>query len=63
MIGLAGSFHVVPPMMVEHAYVAPQSGAIESQVGRSVFVAGWINQPQIAEQGLRRRQADKCGMA
>jgi 2,4-dienoyl-CoA reductase-like NADH-dependent reductase (Old Yellow Enzyme family) len=62
MMGLAGSIHVVPPMSVEHGYVAPQAGAIKGQFRKSVFVAGRINQPQIAEQILTKGQADMCGM-
>jgi 2,4-dienoyl-CoA reductase-like NADH-dependent reductase (Old Yellow Enzyme family) len=62
MMGLAGSVHVVPPMAIEHGYVAPQAGAIKAQVRRSIFVAGRINQPQIAEQILEKGQADMCGM-
>lgn len=62
MMGLAGSIHVVPPMAIEHGYVAPQAGAIKTQVRKSIFVAGRINQPQIAEQILEKGQADMCGM-
>ena len=58
----SGSVHVVPPMMIDHAYVAPQAGTIKSQVRKSIFVAGRINQPQIAEQILDKGQADMCGM-
>lgn len=62
MMGLAGSVHVVPPMQIEHGYVAPQAGAIKQQVRKSVFVAGRINQPQIAERILANGQADMCAM-
>lgn len=62
MSGLGGSIHVVPPMEVSTAYVAPQSGSIRAQVGVPVFVAGRINQPQIAEQVLTAGLADMCGM-
>ena len=62
MMGLAGSVHVVPPMQYQHGYVAPQAGAIRQQVRKSVFVAGRINQPQIAEQILANGQADMCAM-
>lgn len=60
--GLAGSVHIVPPMAVEHAYVAPFAAAIKAQVTVPIFVAGRINQPQIAEQVLADGQADMCGM-
>ena len=62
MAGLGGSIHVVPPMEVAHAYVAPRAGAIRSAVRVPVFVAGRINQPQIAEAVLAAGQADMCGM-
>jgi hypothetical protein len=60
--GLAGSVHIVPPMAVETAYVAPFAAAIRARVTIPVFVAGRINQPQIAEQVLAGGQADMCGM-
>jgi 2,4-dienoyl-CoA reductase-like NADH-dependent reductase (Old Yellow Enzyme family) len=59
---LAGSVHIVPPMLVEPAYVAPYAAAIRDRVCRPVFVAGRINQPQIAERVLASGQADLCGM-
>lgn len=62
MMGLAGSVHVVPPMQMPHGYVAPQAGAIKQQVRKPVFVAGRINQPQIAEQIIASGQADMCAM-
>jgi len=62
MMGLAGSVHVVPPMFIDHAYTAPQAGAIKREVRQSVLVTGRINQPQIAEQVLANGQADLCGM-
>jgi 2,4-dienoyl-CoA reductase-like NADH-dependent reductase (Old Yellow Enzyme family) len=62
MMGLGGSIHVVPPMAMEHAYTAPKAGAIKAVVDKSVFVAGRINQPQIAEQVLADGQAHMCGM-
>ena len=62
MTGPGGSIHVVPPMGVENAYVASQAGKIRAATGLPVFVAGRINQPQIAEQVLRAGLADMCGM-
>ncbi|HEX3064444.1 MAG TPA: FAD-dependent oxidoreductase [Dongiaceae bacterium] len=62
MAGLGGSIHVVPPMEIAHAYVAPQAGSLRAAVGLPVFVAGRINQPQIAEAVLVAGQADMCGM-
>ncbi|MGI9482578.1 MAG: FAD-dependent oxidoreductase [Hyphomicrobiales bacterium] len=60
--GLAGSVHIVPPMAVENAYVAPLSAGIKSKVEVPVFVAGRINQPQLAEQVLGSGQADMIAM-
>ena len=62
MAGLSGMIHVVPPMAIETGYVAPLAAAIKARVGKPVFVAGRINQPQIAEQVLATGQADMCGM-
>ncbi len=62
MAGLGGSIHVVPPMEIAHGYVAPQAGSLRAAVGPPVFVAGRINQPQIAEAVLAAGQADMCGM-
>jgi len=60
--GLGASVHVVPPMAVEVGYTAPLAAAIKATVSKPVFVAGRINQPQIAEQVLSSGQADMCGM-
>jgi 2,4-dienoyl-CoA reductase-like NADH-dependent reductase (Old Yellow Enzyme family) len=62
MSGLGGSVHVVPPMGIDHAYVAPKAARLRQATGLPVFVAGRINQPQIAEQVLTAGQADMCGM-
>ena len=59
---LGGAIHIVPPMVVETGYVAPYAAAVKSRVTKPVFVAGRINQPQIAEQVLVSGQADVCGM-
>ncbi len=60
--GLAGSIHIVPAMSFETGYTAPLAAAVRAQVDIPVFVAGRINQPQIAEQILASGQADMCGM-
>ncbi|MGD9885121.1 MAG: FAD-dependent oxidoreductase [Reyranella sp.] len=62
MQGLGGSVHVVPPMELAHAYVAPKAGTLRAAVGLPVLVAGRINQPQIAEAVLAAGQVDMCGM-
>ncbi len=60
--GLAGSVHIVPPMAIETAYTAPLASTIRAQMDIPIFVAGRINQPQIAEEVLASGQADMCGM-
>ena len=59
---LAGAVHIVPPMVIENAYVAPFAAAVKAVVSKPVFVAGRINQPQEAEKVLASGQADLCGM-
>jgi 2,4-dienoyl-CoA reductase-like NADH-dependent reductase (Old Yellow Enzyme family) len=59
---LAGAVHIVPPMIVDNAYVAPFARAVKAVVSKPVFVAGRINQPQTAEQVIASGQADMCGM-
>jgi len=58
----AGAVHIVPPMTVKTAYIAPYAGLVKSRVSIPVFVAGRINQPQEAEAVLAAGQADMCGM-
>lgn len=62
MATLDGSIHVVPPMEVEPGYVAPKAAVIRARVNVPVFVAGRINQPQLAEAIIASGQADMCGM-
>jgi len=59
---LGGSIHIVPPMLVENAYVAPFAATVKANVSKLVFVGGRINQPQQAEQVISTGQADMCGM-
>ncbi|RWI16559.1 FAD-dependent oxidoreductase [Mesorhizobium sp.] len=62
MASLGGSIHVVPPMEIPPAYVAARAATIRAAVSVPVFVAGRINQPQIAEGVLAAGEADMCGM-
>ena len=62
MAGQGGSIHVVPPMGYAPAYVAPHAATLRAATGLPVFVAGRINQPQVAEAVLRAGQADMVGM-
>jgi len=59
---LGGSVHIVPPMGLEHGYVAPLASAIKASTSVPVIVTGRINQPQIAEQVIANGEADLCGM-
>ena len=59
---LAGGIHIVPPMYIETAYVAPFAAAMKQAVSVPVIVTGRINQPQIAEGVIASGQADLCGM-
>ncbi len=62
MIGLRGSVHVVPPMNVATAYLAPLAATVKQLVPIPVFVAGRINQPHEAETIIATGQADMTGM-
>lgn len=58
----SGAAHIVPSMANAHAYVAPFAHRVKQVTGKPVFVAGRINQPQIAEEVLASGAADMCGM-
>ncbi|WP_395685324.1 FAD-dependent oxidoreductase [Aestuariivirga sp.] len=58
----SGAAHIVPSMANAHGYVAPFAQKVKQATGTAVFVAGRINQPQIAEQVLASGAADMCGM-
>ncbi|MCB5411956.1 FAD-dependent oxidoreductase [Pseudogemmobacter faecipullorum] len=62
MAALGASVHVVPPMEIEAAYLASKSHAIKAAIPVPVFLAGRINQPQVAEAVLAEGQADMCAM-
>ena len=59
---LGGAVHIVPPMNVANAYLAPLAARFKAKLRIPVFVAGRINQPQEAEAILAAAQADVCGM-
>ncbi|MEM7173009.1 MAG: FAD-dependent oxidoreductase [Pseudomonadota bacterium] len=59
---LGGSVHIVPPMGLESAYLAPLGAAIKDHCEKPVIVTGRINQPQVAEGMIAADQADLCGM-
>ena len=58
----SGAAHIAPSMANTHGYVAPFARKVKQTVGKPVFVAGRINQPQIAEEILSSGAADMCGM-
>jgi 2,4-dienoyl-CoA reductase-like NADH-dependent reductase (Old Yellow Enzyme family) len=58
----SGAAHIVPSMANTHGYVAPFAQKVKQVTGKPVFVAGRINQPQIAEEVLASGAADMCGM-
>ena len=59
---LEGATHIVPPMLMESAYVAPFAARVKQSVAIPVMVTGRINQPQTAEQVIASGWADMCGM-
>lgn len=59
---LGAAVHIVPPMFIEGAYVAPFAATVKQAVDIPVLVAGRINQPQQAESVVASGQADMCGM-
>jgi 2,4-dienoyl-CoA reductase-like NADH-dependent reductase (Old Yellow Enzyme family) len=59
---VGGAVHIAPPMAFAAGYVAPDAGVFKRALSLPVFVAGRINQPQIAEAILAAGQADMCGM-
>jgi len=58
----SGATHIVPPMTVKNAYLAPFAKRLKQTIGKPVFVAGRINQPQDAERIIAEGGADMCGM-
>lgn len=62
MGGPGGSIHVVPPMGMENAYAAPRAGCLRAATGLPTFVAGRINEVNVAERVLKAGHADMCGM-
>ena len=59
---LGGSVHIVPPMGIDNAYIAPFSRRVKAVTQLPVIATGRINQPQEAEQLIARGDADLCGM-
>lgn len=59
---MGGAVHIVPPMAYAAGYLAEAAARVKQAVAVPVFVAGRINQPQVAEAILAAGQADMCGM-
>lgn len=59
---LGGAMHIAPPMAFAAGYTAEAAARLKRKIGIPVFVAGRINQPQVAEAILAAGQADMCGM-
>jgi 2,4-dienoyl-CoA reductase-like NADH-dependent reductase (Old Yellow Enzyme family) len=57
-----GAVHIVPPMAYQTGYLAGEAALIRRALSIPVFVAGRINQPQVAEAIIAAGQADMCGM-
>jgi 2,4-dienoyl-CoA reductase-like NADH-dependent reductase (Old Yellow Enzyme family) len=57
-----GSIHIVPPMVVGNAYIAPYAACIKRETGMITLVAGRINQAHQAELAIVEGSADMCGM-
>jgi len=57
-----GATHIAPPMTVKNAYMAPYAAKLKQTLGKPIFVAGRINQPQEAERIVADGAADMCGM-
>lgn len=60
--GITGSIYVVPPMMIDAGYSGKLVETLKQKISRPIFVAGRINQPQIASQIIGDGLADMCGM-
>jgi 2,4-dienoyl-CoA reductase-like NADH-dependent reductase (Old Yellow Enzyme family) len=58
----SGAVHIVPPMTVKNAYLAPFAQKLKQAMGKPIFVAGRINQPHEAEEVIASGSADMCGM-
>ncbi len=58
----SGALHIVPAMHIPNAYVAPFASKVKQATGKAVFVAGRINQPQIAEQVLASGHGAGCAV-
>jgi 2,4-dienoyl-CoA reductase-like NADH-dependent reductase (Old Yellow Enzyme family) len=57
-----GAVHIVPPMSIEPAYVAPYAARVRRATNRSILATGRFNRPQDAENAIADGHADMIGM-
>ncbi len=57
-----GAVHIVPPMSIDPAYVAPYAAEVKRSTSRTILATGRFNQPQDAERALAAGQVDMVGM-
>ncbi len=57
-----GAVHIVAPMSIPHAYIAPYAARMRAALQRPILATGRFNQPQEAERALREGHADMIGM-
>lgn len=60
--GVGGTYGIVPPCYVPHAWLADHAGAVRRAVSIPVIAVGRINDPRIAEQVLASGRADLVAM-
>ena len=57
-----GAVHIVPPMSIDPAYVAPYAAEVKRSTSRTILATGRFNRPQDAERALTAGQVDMVGM-
>jgi len=57
-----GAVHIVPPMSIEPAYIAPYAERIKRATSRAILATGRFNRPHDADSALRAGQVDMIGM-
>lgn len=57
-----GAVHIVPPMSIEPAYIAPYAERLKRVTSRPILATGRFNRPLDAETAIATGQADMIGM-
>ena len=57
-----GAVHIVPPMSIDPAYVAPYAAEVKRSTSRIILATGRFNRPQDADRALAAGQVDMVGM-